>query len=172
MNYILVLNLSNTPSAIDQQLDYIENTLGIPIVPQSLEAAIPYSRETPPIQTPNDWVEVTSQARHPAIIVEIATPIQFGRCPTQTIEATDTDMEWDAEDQTYLSIDSDMIQTLPRITRHVCWHHPSPSTRGSPSFLLFRGSPNYVGDSYGQEFAQTVEDMLREEDKNRSRARV
>jgi hypothetical protein len=47
----------------------------------------------------------------------------------------------------------------------------SPSRGGSPSFSLFRGSANYVGDSNGQEFAQTVEDMLREEDKNCSRAR-
>ena len=124
MNYILVTNLSNIPSVIDQQLDYIENVLGIPLVPQSLEIAIPYPRDNPPAQTPTDWVEVTSQARHPAIIVEIATPIRFGRCPTQASEPTDTEMEWDADDQTYLSIDADTIQTLPRISRHVCWHHP------------------------------------------------
>ena len=52
---------------------------------------------------------------------------------------------------------------------------PSSSLSGSPcgaSFSLFRGNPNYIGDSYGQEFAQAVQSMLREEDNSRSRARL
>jgi hypothetical protein len=42
--FILVSNLSITPLAIDPKLEYIENTLGIPIVPKSSEMAIPYTR--------------------------------------------------------------------------------------------------------------------------------